>query len=164
MATLYEINKDIENCIQFDDETFVNQETGELINTEQLDKLELDRMEKLKNIALMIKNKRADAKMYKEEENIFKQRRKSAENSVEWLTKYLVANMQEGEKLKAAECEIGWRKSQSVEITCKVSELPEKYQKTAEPTADKEGLKKALKGGASIDGVSLVDKKNIQIK
>ena len=112
----------------------------------------------------MIKNKRADAKAFKEEEAVFKQRRKSAENSIEWLTQYLVSNMKEGEKFKAAECEIGWRKSQSVEITCKVSELPEKYQKTAEPTADKEGLKKALKGGASIDGVSLVDKKNIQIK
>ena len=32
------------------------------------------------------------------------------------------------------------------------------------PTADKEGLKKAIKGGASIDGVALIDKKNIQIK
>src|SRR5574344_1941399 len=101
MATLYEINKDIENCIQFDDENFVNQETGELLNVEQLNKLELDRTEKLKNIALMIKNKRADVKAFKEEEAVFKQRRKSAENSIEWLTQYLGSSREEGGRVEA---------------------------------------------------------------
>lgn len=164
MATLYEYTNGFANCIQYDDDTFVNVETGELLDLEKLESLKMDRKEKIKNIALMIKNKRADAKMFKEEADSFLKREKSAKHSIEWLTNCLISNMEDGEKLKEKEVEIGWRNNPSIKINCKVSELPVQYQKYAEPTADKVGLRQAIKSGAKIEGVEIVVNKNIQIK
>ena len=53
MSTLFEIDKAIEAFF----EENVDPETGELLNIEQLDELNLAREQKCENIALLIKNK-----------------------------------------------------------------------------------------------------------
>ena len=50
--TLYEIDDAILNCI--------DEETGEIIDAEQLDKLYMEKEEKLENIALWIKDLKAE--------------------------------------------------------------------------------------------------------
>ena len=76
MASLYKINSDILLCLDL--------ETGEVIDPEKLEQLQMDRREKLRNIALLAKNKASDIQQFKEQEQLFAKRRKAAENSLAW--------------------------------------------------------------------------------
>lgn len=154
MATLYEINQGIMDC--------VDMETGEIIDAEKLASLQIDRKDKIENIALYIKNLRADAAAYKAEKDEFAYRQKVAENKAESLTEYL-ASILSGKKVKADRFSISYRKSQSVAITDSDS-VPDDYKIKQEPKIDKVAIKKAIKDGAEIAGAKLVDKQNIVIK
>ena len=157
MASLYKINKYIENGFDL--------ETGEIFDEEAIANLEMSRDEKITNICLLIKNLEADAKMYKEAKQEFDQKKSTCERKIESLKKYLTLNL-EGEswdKDEKKRVKIGWRKSESVEVN-DISLLPAEYLKIADPTADKTALKKALKEGKKIDGATLVESNNIQIK
>ena len=116
MASLYEINQSILNCVEVEPGTTVNMETGEVIDLEKLSLLKMERSEKIRNIALWIKNLKADAKALKEEKEAFYKRQKVAENKAAQLESYL-ANVLDGEKVKETEFSIGWRKSKAVTIT-----------------------------------------------
>lgn len=59
--TLYELDERIKNF-----ELDVN-EDGEIVNTDDLDKIEMERAEKIENVALYIKNARADRDALKAE-------------------------------------------------------------------------------------------------
>ena len=99
MASLYEINQSILNCVEVEPGTTVNMETGEVIDLEKLSLLKMERSEKIRNIALWIKNLKADAKALKEEKEGFYKRQKAAENKAAQLESYL-ANVLDGEKVK----------------------------------------------------------------
>ena len=63
MRKLYEIRADIEDCIL----NATDPETGELVDTEQLDKLMVEHDTKIENVALYIKDSRAEAAAIKAE-------------------------------------------------------------------------------------------------
>lgn len=154
MATLYEINEEILNC--------VDMETGEIIDVERLGQLQLARDDKVEGIALWIKNLLSDANAIKEEEDKLAQRRKVNENKAKNLKEYL-SKFLNGQKFKTPKVSISYRKSESVEVT-DLSKLGDDYLKFAEPTVDKTKVKKALKAGTVLQGVSLVENQNIQIR
>ena len=156
MATLYDIIKSIES-FEFE----VDEETGEILNMAELDALQVDKETKVENIALFIKNLKADAAMYADEEKAFAQRKKAAANKADRLTKYLAA-MLAGEKYKSARVAITWRKSEQVDITS-IDELPAGYYVT-EKKPDKMAIKKAMKNGETVPGAVLVERENIQVK
>lgn len=162
MATLYEISQEILNCVQVEDGTTVNVETGEVINLEKLDALKMQKSDKVRNIALFIKNLKADAKAYKEEKEAFYKRQKAAENKAAQLESYL-ANVLDGERVKETEFSIGWRKSKAVTITDE-KKLPETFLIAQPPKVDKTAIGKALKGGEDVPGAELEERVNIQIK
>ena len=162
MASLYEISQEILNCVQVEDGTTVNVETGEVIDLEKLDALKMQKSEKVRNIALFIKNLKADAKAYKEEKEAFYKRQKAAENKAAQLESYL-ANVLDGEKVKETEFSIGWRKSKAVTITDE-KKLPETFLIAQPPKVDKTAIGKALKGGEDVPGAELIENMNIQIK
>jgi hypothetical protein len=58
---------------------------------------------------------------------------------------------------------VSFRKSESLEIS-EGAVIPAEYLKQKEPDIDKAGLKKAVKAGQAFDGISIVEKQNIQIK
>lgn len=154
MATLYEIDEEILNC--------VDMETGEIIDVERLGQLQLDREDKVEGIALWIKNLLSDADAIKSEEEKLAQRRKANENKAKNLKEYL-SKFLNGQKFKTPKVSISYRKSESVEVT-DISKLDDDYLKFAEPTVDKTKVKKALKAGTALQGVSLVENQNIQIR
>ena len=154
MATLYEIDEEILNC--------VDMETGEIIDVERLGQLQLAREDKVEGIALWIKNLLSDASAIKEEEDKLAQRRKVNENKAKNLKEYL-SNFLNGQKFKTPKVSISYRKSESVEVA-DLSKLDDDYLKFAEPTVDKTKVKKALKAGTVLQGVSLVENQNIQIR
>ena len=154
MATLYDINQGIMDCIDM--------ETGEIVDLDRLHDLQMERGDKIRNIACYIKNLRSDAAQYDEEAKTFAARKKAAQTKAESLTAYL-SSMLNGEKVKDREYSISWRKSESVNITDD-SLLPDTYLVPQPPKVDKAGIKAALKAGTAVTGAELTEKNNIQIK
>lgn len=154
MASLYEINAAIENC--------VDTETGEIIDIEGLEELQIQFSDKVENIALFIKNLTSEAEAIKKEADSLLSRKKTCENKANNLTKYL-SSILCGEKFKTPRVSISYRKSSSVNVT-DISKLDPRYYKEIAPEADKTKVKKALSEGIKLEGVCLVENTNIQIK
>lgn len=156
---IFEIDKAMLEC--------VDMETGEIIDAELLEKLEMDREKKISNVLHWIKNLRTDLEAYEKLEKEFKAKKDSAKNKIESLTHYLEAALN-GDDFECEDkaAKVTWRPSESVEIT-DVWALPEEFRKYKDPEADKTALKKALKAlkdGEAIEGAFLLKKQNIQIK
>ena len=150
---LYQINAEIENCI--------DTETGEILDVEALNNLALERDTKIENLACWYKNLMADAEALKAE------REKAAKNKAESIKRYLSSVLQ-GEKFTTDKCALSFRKSESVEIldpeAFMSDDKAENYLKYSEPTINKAELKKALKQGETFKGVLLSNNSSIQIK
>lgn len=154
MANLYEINQAITECL--------DKETGEIIDMEKLEELQLEREAKIENVALWYKNLLSDAEAYKAEKNAFAEKEQKAKNKAESLKKYLESALA-GDSFKSARVNVSYRQSESV-IIDDVFSLDDRFLKYAEPTADKVAIKAALKSGEDVKGVHLEQKSNIQIK
>lgn len=159
--TLWEINDTIRKAI----EQGFDEETGEIFDADALEALEIQRDEKIENIALFIKDLKAEAEAIKAEKMNLARRQQTAENHAESLKRYLTKCL-DGEKFKTAKVAISYRKSQTIEFIdgFNVNQLPEEYQRRVEPEADKTALKDALKEGKEIYGVYLAEHNNTIIK
>ncbi|MBO5372143.1 MAG: siphovirus Gp157 family protein [Lachnospiraceae bacterium] len=151
---LFEIDAEIMKC--------VDMETGEIIDTERLGQLQMDRDTKIENIACWIKNLASDAEALKAQKQVFADRQKIAENKAESLKQYLATALG-GKKFSTDKVVVSFRKTSSVNVT-DVSKLPEQYLKHVEPTADKTAIKAAIKAGTVIDGAEIVEGQSISIK
>ena len=151
---LYEINQEILACIDL--------ETGEIIAPEKLENLQMDRHEKLRNIAFVALNAAADVKAYEDQKKKFAAREKAAKATVAWAKETLARELA-GKKMKEPEFTISYRKSEAVEIA-DLNAVPDEFLVPQPPKVDKIGLKEAINGGAVIAGVTIAEKKNIQIK
>lgn len=170
MASLYEINKQIDELLESDfqaDEDIVNYETGEITTIDRkLDELELDLKTKLDNIGCYIKNLTSDIEAIRAEEKALAERRRVKENQLERLKNYLADNMKVAgyDKFESPRCVLSFRKSEQV-LIAEGTELPEAFiQRTVVEKPDKKAIKDALKEGVILEGVMLVENKNLQIK
>ena len=148
---LYELNKAIAD---FDLE--IDEETGEVLNADELDQITLARDEKIENIALWVKDLLAEAEAIKAEEQALAKRRKQAENKADWLKRY-VAQALEGEKFKTPRVAISYRTSEAVEILDE-DLIPEEFLMI------KKAIKDELKVGGEVEGAVLVKRTSLQIK
>lgn len=164
--TLYEIDHAISEAF----ERAIDPETGELVDEEawaQLEALQMDREQKLENVALWVKDLNAEAAAIKAEEDTLKRRRQSTEKKADSLRGYLSYALNGAEKFKTARVAISWRRSETAELLDGVDpvSLPLEYQRVkVSVEADKTKLKEALKAGKTVEGVELVERQNIQIK
>lgn len=155
MSNLYEIDNAILECI--------DAETGELIDYERFESLQMERNQKIENVALWYKNLQADATAYKAEKEAFAERQKQAEAKAESLKRYLSAAL-EGQKFSTNRCAISFRKSVQVEISDE-SIIPKDFMiQTVTEKPDKMAIKDYLKQGNEVRGCRLVENQNIQIK
>ena len=154
MATLFEINQEILDCIDL--------ETGEIIAPEKLETLQMDRCDKLRNIAFVALNAAADVKAYEEQEKKFAARKKAAKATVEWAKETLAREL-DGKKMKEAEFSISYRKSEAVEVADEAA-VPNEFRIPQPDKIDRAALKAALKNGAVIAGAQIVERQNIQIR
>jgi hypothetical protein len=155
MASLYEIEQAILDCVDC--------ETGEIIDQEQLNALMMERSTKIESVALWVKNLESDAVAYKAEKEAFAKREKQATEKAKRLKEWL-AQVCEGEKFSTARCAVSFRISESVEIDEGVT-IPAEYMRTKTTTEpDKVGIKAALKAGTEIGGCRLVSNWNANIK
>ena len=156
---LYEIDNAILECIDL--------ETGEIIDTEQLDKLQMERDTKLENVACWIKDLKAEAEALKNEKQALAERQRVAENKAESLKKWLAYALQ-GEKFKTPKCAISFRKSEAVEVTDEgLNNLMKEHDELLTykaPEPNKTAIKQALKDGLSVEGVQLIQNTSTIIK
>ena len=162
MATLYEINQNILNCITTEEGMTVNTETGEVIDVTALEALELERSEKSRNIALWIKNLKSDVTALDAEEKAFKARKDAAKKKAEQLSGYL-ASVLNGEKVTGTDFAISWRKSTAVNVLDEKN-IPPTFLIPQPPKVDKTGISKALKNGETVTGAELIERQNMTIK
>lgn len=153
MSNLFDYDKAIDECMD---------EEGNVIDAELKAYLEEYRDEAIEGIAMGIKEAKAEAEAIKAEEKALAQRRKVRENKANGLTRYL-SDYLAGRKFSTPKVAISYRKSEVVEIA-DLNAVPDEFLAPQPPKVDKVGLKKAVKGGAVIDGVTIVEKQNIQIK
>lgn len=155
MSSLYTINQGILNCVDL--------ETGEILDEQAFEALQMERNEKLENIALWVKNLTSEAEALKSEEKAFYERRKAAVSKAESLKRYLAQQLK-GQKFTTTRTSVSFRKSSSVEVL-DLDKLPTEYRKEVHTfVADKTEISKALKAGQEVDGAVLVQSLNLQIK
>jgi hypothetical protein len=152
--TLYEIDQELLNCI--------DTETGEVIDAEKLNSLQMERETKIESVALWIKDLKAEAEAYKAEKQAFADRQRIAENKLESLKNWL-ASVLAGEKFKTTKVAVSFRRTKRVEVA-DIFALDENYVKYSEPTADKAAIKKAIEAGETVKGAQLVESVSVTIK
>lgn len=164
MASLYEINKTIEDVILKG--FVVDEETGEIMfDQSDLERLEINFKEKVDNIACFIKDRKALANAIGDEVKALQGRKKVIERQVERLEQYVTdaMNAREMDKVETERSRVSFRKSTSVEIIDE-EKLDSKYKKEViETKIDKKLLATDLKQG-EVEGAKLVINQNIQIK
>lgn len=152
---LYEINTAIQDCI--------DEDSGEILDFERLQNLQMQYDEKIENVALAYKNALAEAEALKNEKKAFEEREKKAKNRADYLIGYL-GYVLDGQPFKTTRVEIKFRKSEAVIVPDDVTQLPEEYLTYKDPTANKTKIKEALKSGELIPGCSIEQRKNISVK
>ena len=163
MKALYEIDQEILEC--------VDMETGEILDPEKLDALQMEREQKLEGVTLWIKDLTAEAEAVKAEADKLSTRKKSLDNKIASLKNWLLYALA-GEKLKTPRCSVYQTHSQRVSIRDqdKLMEYiyslnaPGTYLRYPEPELKKDEIKKALKDGYEIPGAALETTESVVIK
>lgn len=171
---LYDIDQRLVTLLEehFDIEDGVLCESEEEL-AKKIDEVSLDLDTKIENIGCYIKNLEADVEALKREEDNLKARRKSAENKIEglkrYLNGYLIACFPKDEdrakwKFKTAKVVLGYRKSNSVEVP-DIEKLDKNFIKVkTEVVPDKTAIKDAIKSGKEVIGAFIKQNINLNIK
>lgn len=163
MSSLYEINNAIANF-----EPEIDEETGELLNSDLLDRLNMAREDKIESICLYVKNLNAEAAAIKAERDNLDERMKSKERKADSLKRYL-AQALAGEKFESPKVKVSYRKSQQIVLAGEFDEwaqenAPELLTVKTTYTPSKTAIKEALLDGKTVKYATLIENKNIQIK
>lgn len=159
--TLYEIDREIEAC--------VDDETGEIIDAERLEKLELDRNTKIENIGLWYKNLISDAQALNNEIDVLQERKKKAESKAEQLKMFLDSVLT-GEKFETGKVQMFYRKSRSVNLDddfiewAKVTDGMNELLRFKAPEPNKAAIKAAILDGRDIKHAEIVENNNLTVR
>lgn len=148
---LYEIKQELLNCVAIpNSDNFVNEETGEVIDIAAIEKLEMERDVKIENIALWIKDLKAEADAIKKEKQNLAARQASADGKAESLKNYLKYIL-EGNKFTTPKVSISYRNNTSVKYDpAHLLDIPAKFLDYGEPTVKKSLVKEKLKAGEDV--------------
>ena len=154
MANLYEINAAILDCVDL--------ETGEIIDIEQLQALQIEREQKIEDVALWYKNLLSDAAQYAAEEAAFKKKKLVAQAKAERLKAYLQDALQGG-KYKSTRVSISYRTTPRV-VVDDVLNLPPRFVRFAAPEPNKTEIAAAIKAGEIVNGAHMESSESMIIK
>lgn len=159
---LYEINAALE--------ALVNPETGELLDYEAFESLQMARDEKIEGMALWYKDMVAEARAIKEEAETLTTRRKTLENKAERLKSYLDYQLG-GEKFQTARCSLTYRKTSSLQVEdgeklrqwCEANGHSDciRYK---EPELSKSAISALIKDGISVPFASIQEGRSLGVK
>jgi len=163
MRALYEIDQEILDC--------VDEETGEILDIEKLDALNMEREAKLEGVALWIKDLRAEADAVKTEADKLTARKKALDNKITSIKNWLLWAL-DGEKLKTPRCNVYQTHSQKVVIDDEKALIDmfmsspsgEKFLRMKDPEIDKNALKDSMKQGYEYEFAHLETTESVVIK
>jgi hypothetical protein len=150
----------------------VDQETGEILDPEKLDALQMEREQKLEGVALWVKDLKAEAEAVKAEADKLTARKKSLENKIDGLKNWLIYAL-DGGRLQTPRCKVYLTHNQRlavadepglVEYLMNSLTYREQFLKFSDPELKKDAIKKALKEGTIIPGASLEETEAVVIK
>ena len=148
----------------------IDPETGEVLDNEAFDSLQMERDEKIENVACWLKNTDAEAKAIRNEELELAKRRKALESRSDRLKAYLGYALN-GNKFSTAKCSVSFRNTQSVDVTDAEATIAwarsnghQECIKETAPTISKSELAKVLKDGVEVPGAKLVQSTSIGVK
>lgn len=160
--SLYEIDSAILACL--------DAETGEILDFDQLEQLQLERDQKIEGVALYIKDLLADAAKIKAEEDALAERRKAKADKAERLEEYLSKALA-GQTFETPRVRLSFRKSTKVEISDQLALLEWLEDNHKEncitykmPEIKKGEVGKLLKAGEEVPGAALTESQNLQLK
>lgn len=142
----------------------VDDATGEILfDSDNLEELEMDYLEKLANVGLFVKNLEAEIEAIRNEERNLKDRREMKQRKVESLKRYMLESMEatDTKKVEDPRIAISTRKSQRVIIDDE-SQIPVDFIKYTK-SVDKAKLKKVLKS-TDISGAHIEENESLQLK
>lgn len=163
MRALYEIDQNILDCVDL--------ETGEILDSEMLTALQMEREKKLEAVACWVKDMAAEIEARREEIRKQQTAVKYLEGRIagckEWLRQSLG-----GEKFKTAKVSVSYTHNQRLVVPdeagliefCKTLDDPERFLRFKEPELRKDDIKKALKADIVIPGASLEETESVVIK
>lgn len=162
--TLYEIEDAILNC--------VDQETGEIIDAEALTALQMERGKKLENVAMWVKDLKAEAEAIGNEVKALTARKKAAENKAERLKAWL-ADALDGEVFKTSRVRVSYTHSTRLNVIDEQSVVnwiethyqePEELLRYQLPEIRKDAVKTVIKDGTEIPGACIEATESVVIK
>ena len=159
MASIYEINEQIQDCL--------NPETGEF-DEERFNGLMELKETKIEQLLCFYKNVVALAKSMKEEEKSLKERREAEERKAENLKNYIQYAL-DGEKFKTSKVSVSYRKTQSVEVadnfvSWAIATGHDKLLKHKEPEVSKTAVKEAILAGEKDIPAQIIEGMSMTIK
>jgi hypothetical protein len=163
MPQLFEIAEAIELLMA----EVIDHETGEITDEglAKLDALEMERDEKALGIAAYHISTLAEAEMVQKQADRLTARAKILKNQAGRLKQKLTDWLPVGTKLSDDVVQIGWRRSQAVEVFApeKLPKWPD-ILKVREPEISLAGIKARIKNGEEIPGAKLVTRHHVSIR
>ena len=157
------------NIYEIDNAMFslIDEETGEIKDYEAFEELQMQREEKIENVALWYKNLIAESKAIREEEKALAERRKSLENKAENLKNFINRTL-DGNKFSTSKVAISYRKSTAVEVDDEFIDYAIKSNSDLltykQPEPNKAVIKEMLQAGFDIPHAELTVRNNMSIK
>ena len=132
----------------------VDEETGELLDFEAFEQLQMERDAKIENMGCWVVDLTAEAKAIKEQEAVLKDRREKVERNRDRLKAYLDTILC-GEGFKTARVAMSYRKSPAhVEFDAAfmewAQENDDRFLRYKEPEVNKKAVADALKAGEDV--------------
>lgn len=161
--TIYEIDAKIQELL-----SSVDEETGEaLFDLDELAGLQMEREQKVENLALAVKNYRAEAAAIKAEEEALAKRRKAVENAEKRALDYL-KYISAGEGFKSARVAVSFKETKSVKVldgfVAWAKENAPDLLRVKEPEANRVEIGKRLKAGEHFDFAEYETNTSVTIK
>ena len=161
--TLFEIDQQIAD-FPFE----IDENSGEILNIDEFEALKMARETKIENVALYIKELKAERDAIKNEIDNLTGRMKSKDRKVDGLKSYLQHAL-DGQKFESAKVKVSYRKSQQVVLAGEFDEwaqehMPELLTVKTTYTPSKTAIKEALMDGKNVQYATIVENQNIQIK
>lgn len=163
MATFREIDEAIL--------ALVDEETGELLDAEAFEQLQMERERKAENMALWALDLKDEQESIRNEIKRLQARLAAAERKEKSLRDYLGLVLG-GEKLKTARITVSYRRTSAVEVEdeetlrqwAQRDPIGEDVLRYKEPEISKAEIKRLISEGHTVPGAEMIERMSVQIK
>ena len=151
--------------------SLVDHETGEILDIDAFEALQMERHKKAENMALWVLDLKDEVASIDNEIKRLKERKESTERKIDSLKRYLPI-ITHGEKMKTPLVSVSYRTNSAVEVFDKdmlikwaqQNNLDDVFLRYAEPEISKTAVKKAINEGGRVPGAAIIENLSTIIK